>query len=515
LPFFAEDRRSAPSFLTKPAVVLPGRVGAPPGYRPQNQSTRVQPGDGPANSPLSAALQANRPAPQPVRFPPAFRPSVPAAQMRPAGPPPASRISGSPPPVYRPQNQSAQKQRRPGPANCVQPAPAVYQPARKAVATPIVYRPNLAALLQRKPSIMAPPVYGPQAATMNCKLTSCKLTHEAAGRSSSAPTHQRGKIAIGTALPGRLTSPGNGLNTSIQLMKAKASKETYGEHLKSDVLNKLHEEDAIKTTRRLLLANAAIEYTRGKLSFGAGNVQEQIEKSSGRSIKLASDAQDLAGTMAQKIGGKDLSKANLAEDPSLNKVLPASNVPRQTEINAAACRAISAKWHGAGVCDDFAAVTFFYLQKQKKDVQDEFYRVSVSNNDLAHAVVIIADPGLNEAEIMNSATAVVADPWPTLPFAVRVSDWKYVKWAAKIKWSAADTGEHYIRTVRHVWKQPYVYGERKEKAYRGIGEEVDIEETPPPYLRVKQKVKELAKKSEEYTGQSHWHVWSDEHSWGE
>jgi hypothetical protein len=289
-------------------------------------------------------------------------------------------------------------------------------------------------------------------------------------------------------------------------MEAQTPKDLYEMNLGSGFTN---ENDGAKVKRRLSLANEAIAYTRKKLSFGAGNVTEQIKESGGWSSKLASDAQHFAGQMLTKIGEKDLSQANLEVPRGLMDA--PKGTKKQEEINFAALRAISAKWHGAGVCDEFAAVTFFYLQKRKQGNDDEFYRVSVTGNDSAHAVVIIADPGLDATQIMESTTAVVADAWPTRPFAVRVSDWKYKQWTPQIKWSSADMGEKYISKVRHVWSKPYSFEGKPE--FRRMTDDyyTDVKNQK---LELRKETQRLISQSEKFTVDNEWtrKPWSDEHS---
>jgi hypothetical protein len=282
------------------------------------------------------------------------------------------------------------------------------------------------------------------------------------------------------------------------------------------------EKDVDKISRRLDLGNKAIKYTRDKLPFGAGNVRAQIEASNGWSGQLASEAGGLARKMVKSsyIGTYDLpmaSKETLETRASLPAEWKAQDAERQLRINYGACRAISAKWHGAGVCDDFAAVTFFFLQKQK-DAEDKFYRVTVSLNDdksLSHAVVIIADPGLNEEEIMASPTAVVADPWPTSPFAVLVSDWKYAKSTVKIQWSSADMGQDYIKKVREVWKTAYTF--EGNQTFRTIPDtEQEPSWKPLPYEGAKE---QAMKKRQQPPNQepNPWasNLWDDNDSWNE
>src|SRR6267142_4082900 len=101
-------------------------------------------------------------------------------------------------PVNRPQSRLVQMKSGCGPANSVLPAaPPVYQPSRTPVAAPAVYRPNVAALLQRKPEIAAPAVYRPQPAVLRQRPLSAPLNaqHVAHPQRMAQPNAEHPKSA--------------------------------------------------------------------------------------------------------------------------------------------------------------------------------------------------------------------------------------------------------------------------------------------------------------------------------
>ncbi len=250
--------------------------------------------------------------------------------------------------------------------------------------------------------------------------------------------------------------------------------DTYVE--KVDINNK-------KLLKRMLLANDAISYTRTKLFVGAGNLDDQIKSSSGWSAMLADRVGQRAGSLYQKIKTRILTEDVIGE---VKKFQNAEGSDLYDRINGSATRAIAAKKLGAGVCDDFAAVAFFYLRK-KPVSGTEIYRASITQNTGNHAVVILADPGLSAEDLSNSDSAIVVDAWPTNAFAVCMAHWKYKNCALTIKFKGSDLKtENYLRIVRDTFRKPYTFN--NEKYYRSID---DLEGSKDLYKSFWKEDKEL------------------------
>lgn len=271
-----------------------------------------------------------------------------------------------------------------------------------------------------------------------------------------------------------------------------------------------------KVARRLKLAQDAISYTKGKLIFGAANIEKQIEDSRGWSPVLASEISTFAGDISGKLGDKVVTSENIKTSDGFIK---ANRSEEAKTLNTMASNAIVAKWVGAGVCDHFAAVAMFYLQKTAEE-GDAVYSITVEvDPNLSHACVVIGDAGLNANTLVNSETAVVADAWPTNPFAVRCLDWKYKSSGIKINLAlAGGLKTNHLKVVRGAFKEPYGYGNIGETSYRRIGDRSD---DGTGYGNIKNEVRKLKSNAEsafskgsgpEKTSEWSKHLWRDENS---
>lgn len=148
---------------------------------------------------------------------------------------------------------------------------------------------------------------------------------------------------------------------------------------------------------RLMLGQQAIEFTRQKLPHGAGNIKEQVEKS------------------------KKYSTFYTIQAYELGKQVVTDMTSKHEKLNYLAAQAITARKLGAGNCDHFAAVSFFYLLEHAEKKQGCVYRVRVTG----HSVAVLADAGWTPTDVAKCKTAVVVDAWPTNPFCVAWEDWVY------------------------------------------------------------------------------------------
>ncbi len=262
----------------------------------------------------------------------------------------------------------------------------------------------------------------------------------------------------------------------------------YETWLSENVLSSLNAREEVR--RRLALAQTAIGYTRAKLPFGAANIKAQFESSLGWSHDLAGKIDYLAGGIFGKLGNRviekeDIGKVTWGKERNENA----------GHLNLMAARAIVARKAGAGVCDDFAAVTLFYLQRHAGG-QDQMYRISVDVGNLAHAVIVIGDPGLQSTDLMSSDTSVVVDAWPTEPFAVRAKEWKYRANHITIKGfleGSAEAKDTLPNRMRALYKVPYEF--EGEKYYRRLSDEDETPDTTS-YARYMEPLKERRRQAE-------------------
>ncbi|PTL85926.1 CFI-box-CTERM domain-containing protein [Vitiosangium sp. GDMCC 1.1324] len=158
-------------------------------------------------------------------------------------------------------------------------------------------------------------------------------------------------------------------------------------------------------TDRLTVGQAAIQFTRQKLRHGAGNITEQVKKSKKYSTLYTIQAYELGD--------------------ELNKSITTS---KSQTLNRLASQAIVARKLGAGNCDHFAAVSFFYLLEHASPSVGTVFRVSVTG----HSVAVLADKQWTPTDTTRCKTAVVVDAWPTNPFCVAWNDWFYKDTSPKI-----------------------------------------------------------------------------------
>jgi hypothetical protein len=154
---------------------------------------------------------------------------------------------------------------------------------------------------------------------------------------------------------------------------------------------RLHEAGQLsdKAQKRLREGQDAIRRTRKKLNTGAGNITQQVVASSGLSFVTTHHVKNTATGYAG-IGGVHFLEA----------------------------WAIAARRGSAGNCDEFAAVTYFYLLEMATG--DNISVVGLP--DVHHHFVMIgstADPSGDET--------VIVDPWPAQGFAVLHKHWQYSK----------------------------------------------------------------------------------------
>ncbi|MGQ9368875.1 DUF4157 domain-containing protein [Azospirillum sp. A39] len=263
------------------------------------------------------------------------------------------------------------------------------------------------------------------------------------------------------------------LSQSKGLGETSTFEQGYGSWLKQQLAEE--KETVTKTLlRRLELAKQAIGYTRQKLSLGAANVDAQVEQSLNWNQHLMEHVEAISGAIYQKIKSKQISEETISTATSFSK---AENSDKFGTLNLMASNAIAARKLKTGVCDHFAAVTFFQLRKTAEE-DDGIYRVSVTvDTNANHAVVIIGDPGLGEQKLLSSPSSVVVDAWPTRPFAVRAQEWVYRQKEVTIVAEVAGgnssaSNKNHVKIVRNVFLEPYTYDNygNLESSYRGIDE---------------------------------------------
>lgn len=455
------------------------------------------------------------------------------------------------PPVYDPKGKRIVQPKAISPMRRSPNAPPVYRPAQRKIA-----QPKMPAATQAHISPKVPPVYCPQPTpkVLQAKQFICQLPSQGQqDRQTAQNPSVQVRVSPAIDAGGRRCRPiaGNGGNQivsalarvrkvvrpsfsdrpamsfgrqfkSVQMMQNDNVPKPYSlskvgdEYLKK--FDGTGNEDAKTVARRLTLAQDAIGYARGKLIFGAANIQRQIEDSKGWSSVLASRISEYAGDILGKLGDKWVTSENIKTVTDFNKAEKSEDAKT---ANRMAANAIVAKWLGAGVCDHFAAVAMFYLEK-KAEVDDVIYSISVTTGDnLSHACVIIGDAGLNADTILNSKTAVVADAWPTSPFAVRCLDWKYKSCKVTINLKLQGGSKtNYLKVVRATFKAPYRYGNSEvEVSYRRIGDRTD---DGTGYTKMKlDEVRPIKAKAQSEFGKGHspesldkWSekLWSDENS---
>jgi hypothetical protein len=162
-----------------------------------------------------------------------------------------------------------------------------------------------------------------------------------------------------------------------------AQRKTFGQYVwalnKKGILSP-------KVKERLREGQEAIQKTRKKLGAGAGNITQQVDRSSGISYVTTHFVKQVANEYTKQ------------------------------GVNPLEAWAIAARRGSAGNCDEFAAVTYFYLLEM--NINDNVSVVALP--DVHHHFVMIGDV----ADPAND-DAVVVDPWPAKGFAVRYQEWEY------------------------------------------------------------------------------------------
>jgi len=187
-----------------------------------------------------------------------------------------------------------------------------------------------------------------------------------------------------------------------------------------------------KRAKRLREGQEAILKTRAKLNAGAGNITEQVVKSSGVSFVTTNYVKKTAQDYTSK------------------------------GINFLEAWAISARRGSAGNCDEFAAVTYFYLLEM--NTGEPISVVGLPN--VGHHFVMIgdvADPSGDDA--------VVVDPWPAKGYAVLYDHWQYEgqKMAVTLG-PTTSTGQTPLKGARQTLNNA---GHNKKSFVRGLNEEFD------------------------------------------
>lgn len=301
--------------------------------------------------------------------------------------------------------------------------------------------------------------------------------------------------------PQAKSAPIKPVHLALQRMEAKTKTREEYESSLGKFLSKVQ--------ARLTLANNAIAYTRGKLSYGAANITAQVEQSKGMSYLAATEASTYASIIRSKISNVFIDQQALSK-PSLKSFGYSPTIANIGDINDAAARAIATRKFGAGVCDDFASVAFFYLKQHNTDSGTDIYRLSLKvSEDSFHAAVILADPGLSAEQLQQSASAVVVDAWPAKAFAVRVIDWKYKNAGFTIKFKGSDLSTtRYLQDVRQVWKAPYLYD--GEESYRRFGDDLAEDNSKTYDVYFKNKAAAFRTSPPQYSGQTWGKEWTDE-----
>ena len=236
---------------------------------------------------------------------------------------------------------------------------------------PQVYRPEARVAA---PRLIGPPVYRPGSFTPPPRATApIPRTPPVQARRIAPPVpplpqrHVLQRAALSNArLPSRVIQP--------------TTFEQYNLALEEQGLS------SNKIAKRLRAGQDAIIKTRKKLGFGAGNISQQVVKSSGASF---------VNTGFVKSTGTEYSKQG---------------------IGFLEAWAIAARRGSAGNCDEFAAVTYFYLLEM--NIADSVSVVGLP--DVHHHFVLIGDPANPIAD-----DAVVVDPWPAKGIAVLYKHWEY------------------------------------------------------------------------------------------
>jgi len=341
---------------------------------------------------------------------------------------------------------------------------AVQRMATPKMAAPPVYRPNLAPQIQR---MAAPKVYIPNMASpVQLKIGAIPSLVRTASVPQpippATPIHLFNQSA--QLKPGRpfMTAPPPALalraaSRSIQPRLSQQARLTGNtSHSKSVVQPSfgqykqiLHEKGQLsnKRDKRLREGQEAISKTRAKLGAGAGNIKEQVAKSSGVSF--------VTTNYVKKTGQQYTSQG----------------------INFLEAWAIAARRGSAGNCDEFAAVTYFYLLAM--NTGDSISVVGLP--DVHHHFVMIGDVNNPSGD-----DAVVVDPWPAKGYAVLYDHWQYkgekmavtlgpttstgqtpLKDARKTLNSAGHTRGSFARGLKEEFGH-YESGEKMREGIRGV-----------------------------------------------
>lgn len=276
---------------------------------------------------------------------------------------------------------------------------AASQPVRQ-ISAPPAYRPNLTPSAQRMTlqRMAAPPVYRPNTTPQIQRMAAPKayipnLASPVQLKIGAMPSPVR-TASVPQPIP--QVKSGSPFSSSIQPRLSQQSRLTNNtSHSKSVVQPSfgqykqiLHEKGHLsnKRDKRLREGQEAISKTRAKLGAGAGNIKEQVAKSSGVSF--------VTTNYVKKTGQQYTSQG----------------------INFLEAWAIAARRGSAGNCDEFAAVTYFYLLAMNTGEPISV----VGLPDVHHHFVMIGDVNNPSAD-----DAVVVDPWPAKGYAVLYDHWQY------------------------------------------------------------------------------------------
>ena len=298
---------------------------------------------------------------------------------------------------------------------------AVQRVAAQQMVAPPVYRPGLAPQIQR---MAAPKAYIPNMA-LPIQLKAGAIPSRAGTAAVPQPIPQM-----------KSRSP---FNSSIQPRMSQQARPAGGFVSKSVVQPSfgqykqiLHEEGLLsnKRDKRLREGQEAILKTRAKLGAGAGNIKEQVSKSSGVSF--------VTTNYVKKTGQQYASQG----------------------INFLEAWAIAARRGSAGNCDEFAAVTYFYLLAM--NTGDSISVVGLP--DVHHHFVMIGDVNNPSGD-----DAVVVDPWPAKGYAVLYDHWQYKgeKMAVTLG-PTTSTGQTPLKDARRTLNNA---GQTRRSFDRGLKEE--------------------------------------------
>ncbi|HJR08854.1 MAG TPA: hypothetical protein VJ842_16460 [Pyrinomonadaceae bacterium] len=339
---------------------------APPAYRPQATPNAAQPKM--ANGAVNRTPPVAPPVYRPQQAPKVLQTKSSSAQNSQAGQAPRRPVA---PTAYRPQQVPKVLQTK---SSATQSPHAVQVPGKSFA--PTVSHREAKQLVQPKAvspqpkAPTAPTVYRPQSNAL-----------QLSGGRATNPTKQHP--------PNQQTKPARPQMAQVRSVNSAPVGSTI--QCNFELYSRFLEHKNFMTPKiqkRLQEGQEAILKTRKKLSAGAGNIGNQVKTSQGYSFALTHHAKETAN-------------------------LYASTGVTGNPIEA---WAISARRARAGNCDEFAAVTYYYLLEM--NTGDDISVVGLP--DVHHHFVLIGDPA-------NPSTddAVVVDPWPAKGWAVHYDHWEY------------------------------------------------------------------------------------------